>query len=170
LPDDGRRYECIDGMLLVSPSPRVPHQRALTQLISGLVDYLRANPVGEFFASPSDVEIVRGHLVQPDVFVIAFPSTGPIKHWPEIKGLRLAVEILSPSTARYDRGVKRRFYTHSPTDEYWIVDADARVVERWRQGDDRPEVLTEQLLWQPSGAAKPMEIDLTEFFRAANGE
>lgn len=170
LPEDGKRYECIDGALLVSPAPRVVHQRAVTRLLASLLAYLAEHPVGELFTPPADIEIVPGQLVQPDLFVIAVPPAGPVKLWTDVKRLLLAVEVLSPSTARYDRGIKRRFYTHSPTDEYWIVDADARVVERWRPDDERPEVLTNQLRWQPQGATEPLQIDLAEFFRAANGE
>jgi Uma2 family endonuclease len=61
--------------------------------------------------------------------------------------LLLAVEVLSPSTARYDRLTKRRFYQQQGV-EYWIVDLDARIVERWLPGSDRPEILAEHLAWQ----------------------
>jgi Uma2 family endonuclease len=50
--------------------------------------------------------------------------------------------------------------------EYWIIDLDARVVERWRPADERPEVLTTVLTWQPEPSVAPLELDLQEFFRA----
>ena len=74
------------------------------------------------------------------------------------------MEVLSPSTARADRTVKRRLFQRTGVPEYWIVDLDARVVERWRPGDDRPEVLTDSLHWQPAAAAEPLRIDLPAFF------
>ena len=81
----------------------------------------------------------------------------------------LAVEVLSPSTARRDRREKRRLYQRF-ADEYWIVDLDARLVERWRPGDVRPEVLDETLSWQPAGAVEPLVVDLAAYFREAWGE
>ena len=76
----------------------------------------------------------------------------------------LAVEILSPGTAGRDRGIKRRLYQQAEVPEYWIVDLDARLVERWRPGDERPEILSETLTWQPSESASPFELDLAGFF------
>lgn len=169
LPDDGNRYECIGGVLLVSPSPTWVHQRALSRLLFMVADYMRANPIGELLTSPADIEMVPGQLVQPDFFVVP-GAPRPKPKWTDIKGLLLAVEVLSPSTAKYDRGIKRRFYTHSPTDEYWVVDADARVIERWRQGDERPEILSDQLVWHPAGAIAPLQIDLTTFFASVHAE
>jgi hypothetical protein len=48
--------------------------------------------------------------------------------------------------------------------EYWIVDTDARVMERWRPGDERPEIVTEQLEWKPAGAAEAFVLELSDFF------
>ena len=78
----------------------------------------------------------------------------------------LAVEILSPSTARLDRQVKRRLYQRQGVPEYWIVDIDARLVERWRPADDRPEILTERLTWQPDPARPALGVDLGAYFAA----
>jgi Uma2 family endonuclease len=76
----------------------------------------------------------------------------------------LAVEILSPSTAAWDRGVKRRRFQRSGIPEYWIVDPDARLIERWRPEDERPEILDQQLEWYPAGAPAPLAIDLPALF------
>jgi len=81
----------------------------------------------------------------------------------------LAIEVLSPSNTRHDRVRKRPGYQrHVP--EYWIVDLEARLIERWRPGDDRPEILTEQLTWHPSGALTPMTLELPLFFRRVFAE
>ena len=66
-------------------------------------------------------------------------------NWTDIHALLLAVEILSPSTARADRQAKRRLHQRERVGEYWIVDLDARVVERWRPDDERPEIVTRTL-------------------------
>ena len=68
---------------------------------------------------------------------------------PTTTRLLLAVEILSPSTARADRQRKRAIYQSEGVPEYWIVDVDARLAERWRPGDERPKILATTLEWQP---------------------
>ena len=79
------------------------------------------------------------------------------------RALLLAVEILSPTSSRHDRVVKRPAYRrHVP--EYWVVDLDARLVERWAPKDERAELLTETLRWQPPGATTAFELDLPSFF------
>ena len=171
LPDDGTRHECIDGMLIVTPAPNGLHQRALALLWDSLSPYVRRERFGELLSSPADIEIEPGTLVQPDLFVYRIPPAGIVtRDWSIIKELVLAVEILSPSTARFDRGLKRHFYLRSPTDELWIVDIDARVLERWRMGDERPEMLTDHLVWHPEGAAESLDLSLGGFFAAVHGE
>ncbi len=167
LPDDGKRYECIDGELLVTPSPRWKHQDAVGGLYRHLYDWLARHPIGKVTFSPADVELEPDTLVQPDVFVVPRDATGALpRDWHEIRGLLLAVEVLSPSTARYDRVVKRRFFARAGVPEYWIVDVDARLVERWTPADARPEILGEEatLSWTPPGAAVPFTLPLGEYF------
>ena len=87
-----------------------------------------------------------------------------------IRKLLLATEVLSPSTARADRTVKRRRYQRYGIPEYWIVDVDARIIERWMPSDERPEVLHETLVWQPEPGAPGLTIDLSELFREILGD
>ena len=77
--------------------------------------------------------------------------------------------MLSPDSARADRRVKRRHYQRAGVPEYWLVDLDARVAERCRPGDERPEVLSEELLWHPAGAGAPLRVELDAFFREVLG-
>ena len=170
LPDDGKRYECIDGELFVTPAPRLLHQRALTTLLLLLHEYVKRHQVGELLFSPADIEFDPRTLVQPDIFVAPFVAGRRPRTWPEIRELLLAVEVLSPSTARADRQVKRRKYQRQGVPEYWIVDLDARLVERWRPGDERPEILEGRLVWHPAGAPEPLVIDLAAFFAAVLDE
>ncbi len=111
--------------------------------------------------SPADLELEPGQVNQPDVFVL--PSIA-FKRWEDAPLPLLVVEALSPSTARYDRGLKRRFYQRAGVPEYWIVDIDARVVERWRPEDDRPEVLDGELVWAPREGLAPLTIELATVF------
>ena len=82
----------------------------------------------------------------------------------------LAVEVLSPSSARSDRVRKRQVYQEENVPDYWIVDADARLVERWRGDAERPELFVESLVWQPDAAHPPLVIDLVEYFARVWGE
>jgi Uma2 family endonuclease len=169
LPDDGKRYECVDGELLVSPAPNFPHQRIVGSVYRRLYEYLRGTTLGEVCFSPADIELDRPTLVQPDVFVVPLGAAGPPRTWRDIEGLLLAVEVLSPSTARYDRIVKRGKYQRAGVPEYWVVDIDARLVERWRPGDERPEILAESLVWRPGAAAEPLTLELPALFAEAGG-
>lgn len=167
LPDDRLRHEVVDGEHLVTPAPRLLHERAVGLLRDALRPYVAQHGLGECFGSPSDVELDPRTMVQPDVFVTARRRA---KNWSEILPLRLTVEVLSPSTARADRFVKRRRFQRAGIPEYWIVDLDARLVERWRPGDERPEVVAEQLEWRPGPALPPLVLDLVSFFREVHAE
>ncbi len=166
LPDDGKRYELVDGELLVTPAPSLAHQHALGALYWQLYPFVESNAVGRLFQSPADIEPDERTLVQPDLFVAPLIEGRPPRTWKQIGPLLLAVEALSPSTARADRQIKRRRYQRHGVAEYWIMDLDAQLVERWRPADERPEVLAEQLSWFPAGTARPFELDLPAFFTA----
>ena len=164
LPDDGNRYEVIDGELFVTPGPSWQHQTASRWLFLRLHAYLAAHTLGEAIYAPADVEFSEERMVEPDLFVVPLVAGRAPRSWAEAGRLLLAVEILSPSTARLDRQVKRRLYQRQGVPEYWIVDVDARLVERWRPADDRPEILAERLTWQPDVAHPALEIDLDAYF------
>lgn len=164
LPDDGKRYEVLDGELFVTPAPSLSHQNAVTRLWARLDPYVRSHSLGIALVSPADIEFSPRRLVQPDVFVAPLTASGKPRNWHDISSLLLAVEILSPSTARADRQGKRRIYQAEGVQEYWIVDLDARVVERWRPADDRPEIATDVIIWRPRSDAQPLSIELDAFF------
>jgi len=170
LPEDGNRYECIDGVLLVTPFPSAPHQRAFRWLFGPLCGYVEAQRCGELMSAPADVGIVPGTVVQPDIFVFRTKSGAELQRWSDISELILALEILSPGTAKVDRGIKRRFYQRAAVHEYWIIDLDARIVERWTPSSEGPEILRDTLRWAPAGAPEPLEIDLPGFFAKVLGD
>ena len=78
--------------------------------------------------------------------------------------LRLAVEVVSPSSARYDRVDKRSRYQEERVEELWLVDPESELVERWRPDDERPEILAKTLIWQPVGSDASLSIDLVALF------
>jgi Uma2 family endonuclease len=168
LPADGKRYELVDGALLVTPSPSWVHQIAVFELSRLLDGYARPNAIGRVLFAPADISLGEDEVLQPDVFVV--PAALNPRSWQDVRALLLVIEVLSPGTARYDRLVKRRRYQRAPVPEYWIVDLDARLVERWRPDDTRPEILTETLEWKPVPGLAPLVIELPGLFAEAWGE
>jgi len=171
LPDvPGERYECVDGELLVSPGPALAHERAFVALMGALRAYVEARPrIGETLGSRSDIVLDQHTLVQPDVLVAPLIDGRRPREHREITRFLLVIEVLSPSSHRADRMVKRRKYQRT-ADEYWIVGLDARRVERWRPTDDGPELLTDQISWHPAGRDEPLVVDLPALFREAFGD
>jgi len=163
LPDDGQRYEVLDGALFVTPAPSLRHQWVLGQLYMPLREYAERHCVGRVLWSPADIQFSARRLVQPDLFVVPWTEHVPTS-WREITQLTLAIEVLSPSTARADRHVKRHLYQSQGVPEYWIVDPDARLIERWRPEDTRPEVLDEQVVWTPRDDVPPLTIGFEALF------
>lgn len=119
--------------------------------------------------SPSDVELGPRTLVQPDLYVLPLVEGRRPRGRPQRTRPILVIEVLWPSTARYDRLKKRRYYTQAGI-EYWMVDLDARLLERTLGGDDRVEVIDGRVEWQGPGASGPLVIDLDEMFREALDE
>ena len=166
LPDDGNRYETVYGELLVSPSPRPRHQIAGARILAAMFKYLEANPGPMVLYSPADLTFGRDDvLVQPDIFVLR-PEDASFTSWDTVGRLLLAIEILSPSTARHDRFTKRRLYQEVGADEYWVVDPDGGAVEVWTPQLHFPRVETESVSWSAPGATIPLVLELANLLRA----
>jgi Uma2 family endonuclease len=164
LPDDGRRYEVVHGELLVTPAPRTWHQEIVGRLYEMLRAYLRRAPLGHVLMSPADISWSDDTLVQPDLFVVPLEDARTLD-WARMKTLLLAVEVLSPSSARADRFTKRRLYQEVGIPTYWIVDPDARCVEVWTPDAAFPSVEHERVRWTPEGAGEPLVVELADLFR-----
>lgn len=162
-PDDGNRYELVDGELLVTPAPGPRHQAVVTHLVVWIVRYLERYPgIARLFVSPADITWDREKLVQPDLFVV--PVAEVSRSWRTVRTLQLAIEIISPSSARGDRLVKRRLYQRQRVATYWIVDPDARLAEVWHPDDERPAIVTDVLRWQVAPDADDLVVDLGKLF------
>lgn len=164
LPEDGQRHELFDGELVVSPTPVPRHQVVAFRLGNQLQSYVQRHGLGFALSLPADLSLDGAQVAQPDVFVLP-PLAKIPPSWDDVPNPVLVVEILSPSTARYDRTVKRHHYLRVGIPEYWIVDAAAQVVERWRPGDERPEIVEDAVTWQPRPDLEPLTIDLAELCR-----
>jgi Uma2 family endonuclease len=164
LPDDGNRYETVHGELLVTPAPRPLHQVVLERVRGALWSYMERHPVGLMLSAPADLSWGPDILVQPDLFVVDIDEARALD-WARMQTLLLAVEVLSPSTARYDRFTKRRLYQEVGVAQYWIVDPGGRSVEIWTPRDTFPVTEETRLTWQPPGATAPFVLELAEVFK-----
>jgi Uma2 family endonuclease len=165
LPDDGNRYEVVHGELLVTPAPRLWHQEIVARIFLALPAYIgREASDLHVFASPADISWTDDTLVQPDLFVVPLAEARTLD-WMGVKDLLLAVEVLSPSSARADRFTKRRLYQERRIPAYWVVDGDERLVEVWTPEARFPVVERERLIWQPAGALQAFTLELEELFR-----
>jgi Uma2 family endonuclease len=169
LPDDGLRHELLDGVHVVTPAPVLPHQAVLGAFWGALDRGLEAHDDLVLFSSPADIVLGPRTLVQPDLFVVRKPPGSILRRWSEVGIPILVIEFLSPTTAVRDRGAKRRIYQQAGVAEYWIADLDARLVERWRPDDQRPEVVDGELAWQPLEHLPSVRLDLPARFAKALG-
>ena len=171
LPDDGQRYEIIDGELYVTPAPSDVHQLVVGEFFTRLHAYLRKSQLGRAMISPADVR--KGdrtrNRVQPDVFAVRLVDGKRPSYPYDLRDVLLAIEVQSPSNPLLDYQVKRELYLSHGVPEYWIANAEGRVVSRWRSLDDPGEVFSSRIEWRPAGTETPLVIDLPALFEDALG-
>jgi len=129
IPDDGKRYEVLKGVLYMSPAPTPDHQSISVRLVAFLFQFVEAMGLGRIFHAPTDVELAPGDIVQPDVFVLLNANLGQIGEKRVFGGPDLVAEILSPSTMSNDLHGKRDAYERAQVPEYWAVNPGERVIE-----------------------------------------
>jgi Uma2 family endonuclease len=164
LPDDGNRYEVIDGELLVTPMPAPRHQELVKRLFRKLDAFVEAHDLGCAYDCGTDVIFSRHDVVVPDIAVYAFRPDRLPQRWADAPKPMLVVEVRSKSTCRRDVGVKRKLYVERTVPEYWIVDGDERTVTVVRPvGTDTNARVA--VSWQPPGSRQTLAISLDEVFR-----
>jgi len=161
-PDDGNRYELVEGMLLVTPSPAPDHQIVATRLVIAIGEYLQ--PLGlAYVAGPREIEVAPKLHLEPDVLV--FPSTSRRRKWTDITEWWLAVEVLSPSSRYYDRDYKLEAYLSVGVEEVWLVDLDRGCIEVSARDGRRLVPRSKTLPWHPAAMPVALDLDLLELFR-----
>jgi Uma2 family endonuclease len=160
-PDDGDRYELLDGVLLVTPAPRAIHQRIAARLQARLSNGVES-PAHGCVVGPGAISVPPRTQLQPDILV--YPARfGPNVEWAEITEHWLAVEVLSRSSRVYDREFKRDAYFALGVPQVWIVDIADRSVEVWRARDAR-EVVRDLIRWRVPTLDVVVPIELAEVF------
>lgn len=152
-PPDSSNFEILRGELTVAPAPVPRHQWACDELTSLLRLFVKQNDLGRVFSSPIDVILGRHTeaetVVQPDILFIAKDRLGMIEETNISGAPDLMVEVLSVSSAYRDRIEKKRIYAEFGVREYWIVDADQKVLEAFD--------LTVPALWATAAGSEVFE-------------
>jgi Putative restriction endonuclease len=155
------------GAAASRPEPEPRHRRTVAELFMPLRAHVAAHTMGEAFTGPVDIELSPGQHICPDVFVVPPRLAGHIRDWREISALLLAVDVLTSATPMTDRDRRRRAFQAERVLEYWALDLDSRIVERWRPDDERADVVDGTLCWAPRVDIPPLHIDLAGVFDAA---
>ena len=160
-PNDGNRYELLDGVLLVTPAPSYAHQIIASRLQLRLMQAVMIPGDGQV-VGPGAITVPPGTQLEPDILV--HPARFPIdSKWEDIDEHWLAVEVLSRSSRVYDREIKRDAYIALGVQEVWLVDRWNRVVEVSRPRGPA-EVVRDMLHWRVPTLALEVDISLTEVF------
>ena len=139
-PED-KRYELLDGELLMTPAPSEAHQRSQAELGYHLITFIKTNGLGRIYYSPTDVVLSDIDVVQPDLLFVSNERMHIITPAGVQGAPDLVVEILSPATAERDKGYKRALYARHGVREYWLVGTDAGAITVLLLGDDGYEVI-----------------------------
>lgn len=136
LPDDGHRYQLLEGELIVNPSPTRWHQEVLSRLFQKMSLHVQERQLGAIYFAPLDVVLNDHNVLQPDILFVSAQRRDILTD-PNIQGAPdLCVEVLSPGTERIDRLRKLELYARFGVAHYWIVDTAARTIEEYvLQGD-----------------------------------
>jgi len=164
MPDDGRRYEVIGGELFVTPAPSPRHQTVLGRMYVALFTYVERHRLGRAWVAPLDVVLGPMTLVEPDILFVGAARLSVVTERDVSGAPDLAIEVLSPTTVRTDRGRKRALYQEQGVGEYWVVDPVENVVEIWRPGAPAASVRRDRVLWRPEATIDPLLIDLAALF------
>ena len=158
LPDDGNRYEVLDGELLVTPAPSVGHQAIVQWLAARLFPFVLANELGTL-DFPRSVIVKGGSEVEPDLMVRPLLRGGS---WEQAPLPVLVVEVISEGTRRRDLVKKSAFYMRTGIPEYWAVDRRGRSIVRFTASSS--ETVSSVLTWTPTGTVATLDIDVAAMF------
>lgn len=152
LPNDGKRYEIIEGELFVNPAPNTKHQTVAMNLALALGAFVRREGLGRVYFAPYDVVLSVSDVLQPDLMFITREREQLITRANLQGAPNLVIEILSPSTQRLDATLKLKRYDRFGVDEYWLADPETESIAVYRRSNelleliDTPDPLTSPLL------------------------
>lgn len=161
-PPDGNRYELLDGVLLVTPAPGLPHQTVALRLATDLERFLGGGPdVGVW--SPGVVTIDRESRLMPDVMVGVVP--GSWTDWSEIRDRWLVVEVSGPGSRVYDQEYKRDAYLATGARAVWIIDLTTRAISVTTSRGGEPAVEGGPVVWRHPRSRRELIVNPDRLFR-----
>ena len=158
MPDDGRRYQLIEGELIMAPAPNTFHQSISRNLLRLIDQYLVQHPLGTVLGAPCDVYLDDQNVYQPDLLYIASRNTSRIRDDGIYGAPDLVVEILSPTSAAVDRR-KRAHFAAAGTVEFWQIDPALRQIQRFVFAENATKPIA--LIDEPETFASPLFPGLT---------
>jgi Uma2 family endonuclease len=147
LPDDGKRYEVIEGELIMTTSPITKHERISRKLLIRLDNYIEKHNIGEVFDAPFDVVLSMTDVVQPDLMFISKERSHIITDKNIVEAPDLVIEIISEGTKVRDQTTKKWLYERYGVKEYWIVYPNEEKVEQFILQEE--ELALKQTFEQP---------------------
>jgi Uma2 family endonuclease len=166
LPDDGRRYEIVNGVLVMAPVPTPEHQDIVGEIYVALRAYVKLAGLGRVFMGPLDVQLSPENTFQPDLVVVLNAHLERVAEKKISGAPDLMVEIASPSTAAYDRLTKYEKYAQAGITEYWIVKPTRRTVEVLvlERGEYRSLGVFSEQATLPSRVIPGLPVRVEQFF------
>jgi Uma2 family endonuclease len=166
MPDDGKRYQLVEGELIMAPAPNTFHQVVQGNLHYMLKAYLMAKPLGTVLCAPCDVYLDEHNVFQPDVVYVTREHAARIRDDGIHGAPDLVVEILSPSSAGIDRR-KRGHFAKAGAVEFWQIDPALRQVQRFVFAENATKPVA--LIDEPESFASPLfpglQLLTAELFR-----
>jgi Uma2 family endonuclease len=132
LTDSDKRYEILDGDLLMSPSPTAIHQILLLKMAKLLSTFVEQNKFGQIFIVPFDVVLSDYEVIQPDIIFVSAENSHIIKPTHIQGSPDLLIEILSPSSVQRDRIIKRKIYSRNGVKEYWLINPEQKTIQQFQ--------------------------------------
>jgi len=164
--DESPRIELVDGELFVSPTPSRRHERVRMRLVVALVHYLE--PLGlisSLVAGPGELTWgTDDTYVEPDLWVID-RTEADTSEWTDVRTVPLIVEVISPSSRRRDRVIKRALYQRHRVGTYWVLDPERRTASESRLGDDTLQDVDAVLEWRAFEGAPLFSFPVADLFR-----
>jgi Uma2 family endonuclease len=127
--NDDKRYEILQGELIIVPAPDLEHQRISRKLEIKMALFIESKNSGELFHAPVDVILEKGQVVQPDIVYVSNENSKLLQKRGIFGSPDLIVEIISPSSIKVDRHVKFSIYESFKVKEYWVMDPANKTIE-----------------------------------------
>ena len=160
-PNDGNRYELLDGVLLVTPPPSLADDLVVSRMHQILATALQV-PGYAFVFARGAVSLPPKTQLEPDLLVVP-ARFAPNSKWSEVTEHWLAVEVLSRSSKIYDREFKRGAYITLGVREVWLVDKDDRSVDITRSTGEI-ETVRDTILWRVPTLDLDVRVELSDIF------